>query len=88
MCAVKRWPDAWRPMLERDDHVGLMLPIITCDAAEQVEQLLRGQPDKLAHVAQAYHHIPEAVRLIHAYWRQHKPQFARFGRSASTNVKR
>jgi len=38
-------------MLERDDHVGLMLPIITCDAAEQVEQLLRGQPDKLAHVA-------------------------------------
>jgi hypothetical protein len=32
-------------MLERDDHVGLMLPIITCDAAEQVGQLLRGQPE-------------------------------------------
>ena len=88
MFAVKRWPDAWRPMLEREDHVGLMLPIIPCDAPEQVGQLLRGQPEKLAHVAQAYHHIPEAVRLIHAYWRQHKPQFARFGRSASTNVKR
>jgi uncharacterized protein len=73
MFAVKRWPDAWRPMLECDNEVGLMLPIITCDAAEQVEQLLRGQPDKLAHIAQAYHHIPEAVRAIRAYWRQHKP---------------
>ena len=25
------------------------------------------------HVAQAYHQIPEAVRAIRAYWRQHKP---------------
>ena len=55
MFAVKRWPDPWRPMLERDDQVGLMLPIITCDATEQVEQLLHGQPNKLAHIAQAYH---------------------------------
>ena len=72
MFAVKRWPAAWRPMLERDDHVGLMLPIITCDATEEVERLLQGQPEKLAHAAQAYHHIPEAVRAIRAYWRQHK----------------
>jgi hypothetical protein len=55
------------------DHAALMPPIITCDAAEQVEHLLRGQPEKLAHVAQTYHHIPKAVRAIRAYWRQHKP---------------
>ena len=59
-------------MFERGDHVALMLPIIACDATEEVEQLLRDQPDKLAHAAQAYHHIPEAVRAIRAYWRQHK----------------
>jgi uncharacterized protein len=70
MFAVKRWPAAWRPMLEREDLVGLMLPIITCDATEEVERLLQGQPDKLAHAAQAYHHIPEAVRTIRAYWRE------------------
>jgi uncharacterized protein len=73
MFAVKRWPAAWRPMFERGDHVALMLPIIACDATEEVERLLRGQPDKLAHAAQAYHHIPEAVRAIRAYWQQHKP---------------
>jgi yecA family protein len=70
MFAVERWPAAWRPMLERDDLVGLMLPIIACDATEEVERLLRGRPDKLAHAAQAYHHISEAVRAIRAYWRQ------------------
>ena len=70
MFAVKRWPAAWRPMLEREDLVGLMLPIITCDATEEVERLLQGQPDKLAHAAQAYHHIPEAVRTIRGYWRE------------------
>ena len=58
-------------MLERDDLVGRMLPIITCDATGQAERLLQDQPDKLAHAAQAYHHIPGAVRAIRAYRRQH-----------------
>ena len=26
MFAVKGWPDGWRPMFERGDHVALMLP--------------------------------------------------------------
>jgi uncharacterized protein len=71
MFAVKRWPQAWRPMFERGDHVALMLPIITCEATEEVEHLLKDRAEALAHVAQAYHHIPEAVRAIRAYWRQH-----------------
>jgi uncharacterized protein len=73
MFAVKRRPEAWRPMFERGDHVALMLPIIACGATEEVERLLQGRPEVLAHVAQAYHHIPEAVRAIRAYWRQHAP---------------
>jgi yecA family protein len=36
MVAVKRWPAAWQPMFERGDHVALMLPIIACDATEEV----------------------------------------------------
>jgi uncharacterized protein len=71
MFAVKRWPEAWRPMVERGDHVVLMLPIIACDATEEVERLLQGRPEMLAHVAQACHHIPEAVRAIRAYRWQH-----------------
>ena len=58
MFEVKRWPEAWRPMFERGDHVALMLPIIACEAAEEVEKLLKDQPEALqpealAHVAQA-----------------------------------
>ncbi len=70
MFAVKRWPIAWRPMFERGDHVALMLPIIACEATGEVEDLLKDRPEALAHVAQAYHHIPEAVCAIRAYWRQ------------------
>ena len=73
MFAVKRWPAAWRLMFERGDHVALMLPIIACDTAQEVQGLLQGRPEMLEHVAQAYHHIPEAVRAICAYWRQHVP---------------
>jgi hypothetical protein len=73
MFAVQRWPEAWRPMVERGGHVALMLPIIACDATREVERLLQGRPEPLAHVAQACHHIPEAVRAIRAYWRQHAP---------------
>lgn len=40
MFAVKRWPVAWRPMLGRNDHLVLMLPIMTCEAAEEVEKLI------------------------------------------------
>jgi yecA family protein len=72
MFAVKRWPDAWRPMFERNDHVGLMLPIITCEAAEEVEKLIVGRPQEVHdHIGRAYHHIPEAVCAIRDYWRQH-----------------
>jgi yecA family protein len=42
MFAVTRWPAAWRSMFERGDHVALMLPIIACDAIEEVSRLLRG----------------------------------------------
>jgi yecA family protein len=73
MFAVKRWPAAWRPMFERGDHVALMLPIIASDATEEGEQHLKGKPDALAHVAQAYHHIREAVRAIRTHWRLHTP---------------
>lgn len=71
MFAVKRWPEAWRPMFERGDHVALMMPIIACEAADEVDKLMEGQPpDVREHVDHAYHHIPEAVCAIRAYWRQ------------------
>jgi len=68
MFAVKRWPQSWRPMFERGDHVALMLPITACEATEEVDRLLQGKPEALQHVAQAYQHIPEAVHAIRAYW--------------------
>lgn len=72
MFAVKRWPDAWRPMFERNDHVGLMLPIIACSEAEEVEKLIAAPPKGVRdHIGRAYHHIPEAVCAIRDYWRQH-----------------
>ena len=71
MFAVKRWPEDWRPMFERGDHVALMLPILTCEMPEEVDKLMAGRPPELReHVGNAYHHIPEAVCAIRAYWRQ------------------
>ncbi|MFC7689643.1 hypothetical protein ACFQY5_08435 [Paeniroseomonas aquatica] len=73
MLAVKRWPGAWRPMFEHDDHVGLMLPIIACSEAEEVEKLIAGRPQEVRyHVGRAYHHIPEAVCGIRDYCRHHQ----------------
>ena len=46
MFAVKRWPDAWRPMLERDDLSGSCCRSSPATLPRQVEQLLRGQPDR------------------------------------------
>lgn len=70
MFAVKRWPDAWRPMFERGDQTALMLPIIACAEAEEVEKLLAAQPREMReHIGRAYHHIPEAVCAIRDYWR-------------------
>jgi yecA family protein len=75
MFAVRRWPDAWRPMLERGDHAMLMLPIITCAEVEEVEKLLDGQPQEMRdHMGRAYHHIPEAVCAIRDYWRERAEQ--------------
>ena len=71
MFAVKRWPDAWRPMFERNDHVRLMLPIIACAEAEEVEKLIAGRPQAVRdHIGRAYHHIPEAVCAIRDYWQK------------------
>jgi yecA family protein len=73
MFAVKRWPEAWRPMFERGDQTALMLPIIACAEAEEVEKLLAGQPREMRdHMGRAYHHIPEAVCAIRDYWRQQR----------------
>jgi hypothetical protein len=73
MFAVKRWPAAWRPMFERNDHVGLMLPIIACSEVEEVDKLMAGQPQEVRdHVGRAYHHIPEAVCGIRDDWRHHR----------------
>ncbi|MGK7871140.1 UPF0149 family protein [Falsiroseomonas sp. E2-1-a20] len=70
MFAVKRWPVAWRPMFERNDHVGLMLPIIACSEAEEVEKLIAGRPQEVRdHEGRAYHHVLEAVCGIRDYWR-------------------
>jgi len=70
MFAVKRWPDAWRPMFQRGDQTALMLPILTCAEIEEVEKLLAGQPAEMReHIGRAYHHIPEAVCAIRDYWR-------------------
>lgn len=73
MFAVKRWPVAWRPIFERNDHVGLMLPIIACAEPEEVEKLVAGRPQEVRdHVGRAYHHIPEAVCGIRDSWRHHQ----------------
>ena len=73
MFEVKRWPVAGRPMRERNNHVSLMLPIIACSEAEEVEKLIAGQPqDVRDHVGRAYHHILEAVCCIRNYWRHHQ----------------
>ena len=70
MFAVKRWPEAWRPMFERGDQTALMLPILACAEVEEVEKLLAGQPAEMReHIGRAYHHIPEAVCAIRDYWR-------------------
>ena len=70
--ALKRWPVAWRPMFERGDHTALMLPIIACSAAEEVEKLIADRPKDIRdHIGRAYHHIPEAVCAIRDYWRHH-----------------
>jgi len=75
MFAVRRWPDAWRPLLECSDHFMLMLPIITCAEAEEVDKLLEGQPQAMRdHIGRAYHHIPEAVCAMRAYWRERAAQ--------------
>ena len=71
MFAVKRWPEDWRPMFERGDHVTLMLPITTCEVPDEVDRLMAGSPREVReHVGRAYHHIPEAVSAIHGYWRR------------------
>ena len=58
-------------MFERNEYVGLMLPIIACSEAEEVQKLIAGQPQEVRdHVGRAYHHIPEAVCTIRAYWRK------------------
>jgi hypothetical protein len=73
MFSVRRWPLAWRPMFERNDHVSLMLPIIACSEADEVEKLIAGRPQNVRnHVGRAYHHIPEAVCGIRDYWRHHQ----------------
>ncbi|GGJ02283.1 hypothetical protein [Neoroseomonas lacus] len=70
--AVNRWSVAWRPMFERNDHVGLMLSIIPCEAAEEVEKLIAGRPPAVRNlIGRAYHHTPRAVCAIRAYRRQH-----------------
>jgi yecA family protein len=73
MFAVKRWPEAWRPMFERGHSQKLLLPIITCEVPDQVDALLAGKPRAIRElIAQAYHHIPDAVRAIREYWIQDK----------------
>ena len=69
MFAVKRWPAPWRPLFETGHHVSLMLPIIALEAEEEVERLTAEQPGARAHMARAYHHLPEAVCAIRDYWK-------------------
>ncbi|WP_426960019.1 YecA family protein [Muricoccus radiodurans] len=69
--AVKRWPTAWRPFFETGHHVSLMVPIIALEAEEEAERLTVGNPQARAHLARAYHHVPEAVCAIRDYWRAH-----------------
>jgi len=72
MFALKRWPDGWRPMFERGDQTVLMLPIIACSEAEEVEKLIADRPKDIRdHIGRAYHHIPEAVCAIRDYWQHH-----------------
>ena len=59
MFAVKRWPAVWRPMFERSHHVDLVLPIISCEPAEEVEKITTGRPGPQAILGEVYHHIPE-----------------------------
>jgi uncharacterized protein len=68
MFAVKRWPVPWQPIFETGHHVTFMLPIIALEAEEEVERLTAGLPDARAHMARAYHHVPEAVCSIRDYW--------------------
>jgi hypothetical protein len=49
------------------------MPIITCEVPDQVDALLAGKPRAIRElIAQAYHHIPDAVRAIREYWIQDK----------------
>ncbi|MBC7802024.1 MAG: hypothetical protein H7Z10_15515 [Gemmatimonadaceae bacterium] len=49
-------------MFERNDHVALMMPIIACETAEEVEKLIARRPREIRyHMGRAYHHIPEPV---------------------------
>ena len=73
MFAVKRGTEAWRPMFERGHSQKLLMPIITCEMPDQVDALLAGKPRAIRElIAQAYHHIPDAVRAIREYWIQDK----------------
>ncbi|GAV36820.1 hypothetical protein ROTAS13_04509 [Roseomonas sp. TAS13] len=49
-----------------------MLPIIALEAEEEVERLTAGRPEARAHMAWAYHHVPEAVCSIRDYWQAHR----------------
>ncbi|MCA3278976.1 MAG: UPF0149 family protein, partial [Roseomonas sp.] len=71
MFVVKRWPEAWRPMFERSHSQKLLMPIITCEVPDQVDALLAEKPRAIRKlIAQAYQHIPDAVRAIREYWIQ------------------
>ncbi|WP_376100720.1 YecA family protein (plasmid) [Roseomonas sp. CCTCC AB2023176] len=72
MFAVKRWPAAWRPIFETGHHVTFMLPIIALEAEEEAERLTAANPEARAHLARAYHHVPEAVLAIRDYWHAHR----------------
>jgi yecA family protein len=68
MFAVKRWPEAWRPMFERGHSEKMLLPIITCEALDQMDTLLAGKPRAIRElIDQAYHNIPDAVRATREY---------------------
>lgn len=60
-------------MFERSHSEKLLLPIITREPPDEVDTLLAGKPRALRElIAQACHHIPDALRAIRAYWIQNK----------------
>jgi uncharacterized protein len=69
LAAVRLRLEAWRPLLEGPDWIGLLLPILVYTPDPAIEaQIARLPPEGRHHLAEAYRHIPTAVVALREHF--------------------